>query len=126
MALVTNYGLTKIPAYVMQSTVGYFGWMALDGGVTVEAAATTALTSEITTNGGGRAAATRAYEADYKATFYKLFTFTGDLSIYGVGIADSASASSATIGIVHKYASVRNVANLETCAITQKVVFAAA
>jgi hypothetical protein len=122
MVYVVNDGLEYLARYITQSTAGYFSWLALDAGVTVEAAGTTALTSEITTNGGARALATVSYEASYKAVLQKTFTFTGTLAIKGCGAFNQLAVGGKML-MCHAFASDKNVENGETMQLTMKLTF---
>lgn len=122
MVYIPNDGLEYLARYITQSTVGYYAWLALDDGTTVEAAGTTALTSEITTNGGERALATVGYEASYKATWQKTFTFTGTFTIEGCGCFNQLAVGGKIL-MCHLFASVKNVESGETMQLTMKLTF---
>lgn len=89
-----------------------------------ESDAHTTLETEITTNGGARAAATTAYEADYKAKWSKTFNFTGALAINEYGVFNAASAG--TMLLRKKLATTKNVANGESLQITVTLTLASA
>lgn len=126
MVIVVNKGLEFLAKYCNQSTAGQFNYLALDGGVTVEDAGTTELTTEITTNGGERGIVdTAGYEASYKATFVKLFEFTDVLAIKGCGCFDGATpgAGSSNMLMCHVFAATKNVDDGESMQLTMKLAF---
>jgi hypothetical protein len=124
MVIVVNDGLEYLAKYCNQSSVGKFGWLALDGGTTVEAAGTTALTTEITTDGGARMVAdTLGYEASYKATWVGLFSFTGALAIKGCGCFNSLTPSGSKMLMCHAFAATKNVDDGESMQLTMKLAF---
>ena len=86
MATLVNKGLEMKAKLLNGVSESPFKWIALGSGTTAEANDQEALVTEITTNGGARAAATCTYEADYKAKWEKTFEFTGTLSVNEVGV----------------------------------------
>jgi len=124
MVYVPNAGLEYLARYSGQQTAGYFGWLALDDGTTVEAAGTTALTSEITTDGGERQAAVATYEASYKAVWEANYTFTGaSFTIEGCGLFDQLAVGGDVL-MVHLFAAAKNVDSGETMELIMKLQFA--
>ena len=120
MVYVPNDGLEYNARYIGQQTAGYFSWIALDDGTTVEAAGTTALTSEITTDGGERKVAVPTYEASYKAVWTTTFTFTGaSFTIEGVGLFNQLAVGG-KVFMVHKLAAIKNVDSGETMEVIMK------
>jgi hypothetical protein len=118
MATITNKGL-EIKAKLLNGVASTpFTYVALGSGTTDEANDQTALVTEITTNGGARAAATCEYEADYKAKWTKTFNFTGSLSVNEVGIFDAASNGNMLMR--HKFSATKSVENGDSLAITIK------
>jgi hypothetical protein len=122
MVYVTNDGLEYLARYCTQSTPGYFSWLAWDAGVTVEAAGTTALTSEITDSGLERALATVSYEASYKAVWQKTFTITANKTAKGCGCANQLAVGGKFL-MVHAFASDKNFETGETVQLTMKLTF---
>jgi len=117
-ATITNKGL-EIKAKLLNGVASTpFTYVALGSGTTYEANDQTALVTEITTNGGARAAATCEYEADYKAKWTKTFNFTGSLSVNEVGIFDAASNGNMLMR--HKFSATKSVENGDSLAITIK------
>lgn len=120
MVIVVNDGLEYLSRYCTQSTVGYFAWLALDDGTTVEAAGTTALTSEIIAGGLERALATVSYEASYKSVWYKVFTCTVAKTVEGCAVFNQLAIGGKML-MCHKFATVKNVDAGETLALTMKL-----
>jgi hypothetical protein len=119
---VVNDGLEYLARYCTQSTPGYFSWLAWDAGVTVEAAGTTALTSEITDSGLERALATVSYEASYKAVWQKTFAITANKTAKGCGCANQLAVGGKFL-MVHAFASDKNFEAGETVQLTMKLTF---
>ena len=121
MATLTNAGLTA-KAKLLNGTdsVAPFTYIALGSGDTAEANDQTTLVTEITTNGGARAAATCSYEADYKAKWVKTFSFTGSLSINEVGIFNDDGDPAGTMLMRHKFSATKAVEDGDSLAITIK------
>jgi hypothetical protein len=128
MVYVPDTGLVNIPKYTTQSTVGKFAWLALDHGVTVEAAGTTALTDEVTLYGGERMLGTVSYEADYKAVIQGTFSFTGigagiAYALKGCGWFDQLAVGGNPVE-VHAFIADKNVEDDESLQLTMKLAFA--
>lgn len=68
-----------------------FGYIAIGSGSTAESASQTALVTEITTNGGARAAATKTYEGSNTARWTKIFYFTGTTTVREAGVFNASS-----------------------------------
>jgi hypothetical protein len=120
---VVNDGLEYLARYCNQSTVGYFAWLAWDSGATVEAAGTTALTSEHTLYGLARALATVSYEASYKAVWQKTFSITGTCTAKGIGLFNQLAVGGKML-LCHAFAADKNFENGETVQLTVKLTFA--
>jgi hypothetical protein len=121
MVYVVNDGLEYIARYITQSTVGYFSWLALDAGATVEAAGTTALASEIVSGtGGARKVATVSYEASYKAVWTATYSFSGNLAIKGCGVFNQLALGGKLL-MCHAFAADKNVESGETMQLTMKL-----
>lgn len=123
MVIVCNDGLEYLARYCTQQTVGYFAWLALDDGTTVEAAGTTALTSEIVAGGLERALATVSYEASYKAVWSKVFTCSVDKTVEGCGCFNQLAVGGKML-MCHLFSTVKNVDAGETLSLTMKLTFA--
>ena len=119
MATITNDGLETIAKLIggIDSTAP-FTKIALASGTGGEGNTETELDTEITTNGGARAAATVTYEADYKCKLVKNFEFTGALTINQVGAFNDASAGK--LGLMHQYSNPKVVENGDQLEITIK------
>lgn len=123
MATIVNAGLTEVAKLIVGADSPVkFDYIALGSGTTAEANDQTALTTEITTNGGARAAAAASYEADYKGKLVKTFSFTGTLSVNEVGVFNDASAGDMLLR--HKFSSTKAVENGDTLEVTVKVTVA--
>ena len=93
MSTLMNAGKAEIAKLLNGTdTPTAFTYMAIGSGSTAEAATQTTLVTEITTNGGQRAAATCSYVANYTARWTKLFKFTGNVTLREVGIFNAASS----------------------------------
>jgi hypothetical protein len=118
MATLVNEGLevrAKLTNGVYSGASYYFTDYVL-GSVAGTEAITRVLSdmTVITTNGGARAAATTSYVADYKAQWVHTFTFTGDLTIYNIGIVNATDE----MLMWHEFATPVVVHNGETAQIT--------
>jgi hypothetical protein len=91
MATLVNEGLERRARRAFADTYSPFAYIALGRDTKAEANDDSTLGDEITTGGCARALATLAYEADYKATWVKLFTVTDTFAIEEVGIFDNAT-----------------------------------
>jgi len=130
MVTLTNkglQGLARIVNAIFGGTPAYtaFDHMALGSGSTAENVADTELVTEITTNGGARAASTEGYEADYKSTWVHTYNFTGALAIDECGIFDGATPGAANSNILmrHVFAATKNVINGDSLQLTMKLTF---
>jgi len=121
MVTITNDGLEYQARYTNQSTAGYWGWLAIGSGSTAEAAAQTALVTEITSNGGDRAAATCGYEATAKSTWYHLWTATGVLTVREVGVFNSITPAGSKMLLRHVWTADKVLAASDTFAVTVKL-----
>ncbi len=122
MGTLTNVGLAKVAGLVNGIDTGGFTDLALGTSATAESPTQTALVSEITTNGGARAAATVSREttnvANDTAKWEKIFTFTGDLVINECGIFDASNK----MYLRHVFPSQRNVVDGDTLTLTVRVI----
>lgn len=107
MATLVNKGLEMKAKLLNGVSESPFKWIALGSGTTAEANDQEALVTEITTNGGGRAAATCTYEADYKAKWEKTFEFTGTLSVNEVGVFNADTSGDMLMR--HKFDATKSV-----------------
>jgi len=125
MATLVNAGLTALAKLANGTdSVNNFTYIALGSGTTAEANDQTALVTEITTNGGARAAATCDYEADYKATWAKTFSFSGDLAINECGIFNDDGDPAGTMLMRHKFSATKNVGDGDSLQLTLKMTVA--
>ena len=93
MSTLMNAGKAEIAKLLNGTdTPTAFTYMAIGSGSTAEAATQTTLVTEITTNGGQRAAATCSSVANYTARWTKLFKFTGNVTLREVGIFNGSSS----------------------------------
>lgn len=110
MATITNEGKVAV-AKLLNGTdsVPEFTYMAIGTGSNAEEATQTALVTETSATGLGRAAATCTYDADYKAKWTHTFTNnSGDtVGINEMGVFNASS--SGTMLLRHVYAAVQNV-----------------
>jgi len=109
MATLVNKGLELKAKLLNGVSTAPFTYIALGSGTTAEANDQTALVTEITTNGGARAAATCEYEADYKAKWTKTFSFTGSLSVNEVGIFNDDGDPAGDMLMRHKFSATKAV-----------------
>lgn len=117
MAILTNAGLEAVARLINAVSAGAaFTYMALGSGSTAEAATQTALVTEITTNGGQRAAATCTYEATGVSKWVKTFSFSGNVTLREIGIFNAASTG--TMLIRHVLAADKAYVNGESVEIT--------
>jgi hypothetical protein len=119
MATITNAGLTALAKLANGTdSVNAFTYLALGSGTGAEANDSTTLGSEISTNGGARAAATCTYESDYKAQWQKTFSFTGNLAINECGVFNDDGDPAGTMLARHKFASTKNVEDGDSLQLT--------
>jgi hypothetical protein len=95
--LVTNAGMAGVASRVNgNGAEAAFTYIAIGTGTTAAAATDTTLQTEITTNGGQRAAATASRTTtdvtNDTATLVNTFTFTGSFAITESGVLNAASA----------------------------------
>lgn len=124
MVTVVNDGLEYQARYTNQSTAGSWSCIAIGSGSTAESTSQTALVTEITTNGGARngsPATTVGYEASYKSTWVKTFTFTGNLTVRECGIFNSTTVSGSKMLMRHVFSADKNVVDTDTLQITMKL-----
>jgi hypothetical protein len=120
MATITNAGKLAVAKLLNGvDSVAAFTYMATGSGSTAEAATQTALVTENTANGSGRAAATCSYVADYKARFVNTFNFTGAVTIREIGIFNAPSAG--TMLLRHVLTADKVYSNGESVEITVDV-----
>lgn len=115
MATLTNAGKVGIAKRINGVTQNAFTYIAIGSGSTAEAATQTALVTEITTNGGARAAGTATYVANYIARLTKLFSFTGNVTLREVAIFDASSGGNMLMR--HVYAADKTYINGESVEI---------
>lgn len=101
MVTIVNPGKLAIAKLINGvDSVPYFADIAIGSGSTAEADTQTALVTEITTNGGARAAATRSYVANNTAHWEHTFTFSATTTVREMGVFNSAN----TMLLRHVYA----------------------
>lgn len=117
MATLVDTGLEYIAKLINGVSVAPFKYLALGSGTTAEAIDQTALATELTANGLGRAETTCGYEATGKATWTHEFTATADgMQINEVAIFDAASTGNMLMR--HKYSSTKALDNTESLTIS--------
>lgn len=93
--LVTNAGFAGISSRLGASSTAIFNYIAIGIGTTAAAVTDTTLQSEITTNGGQRAAATVTQVtttiANDTTQLDYTFVFTGSFSVSETGVLNAAS-----------------------------------
>ena len=123
MATFQNTGIASVAGLINGEVTNFFDYIALGSGETAEAAAQTALVTEITTNGGARAASTNSQVTttvtNDTAQFLKTFSFTGTLAINECGVFDAASTG--TMLMRHKFTSTKNVEDGDSLQLTIKM-----
>lgn len=106
--------------YLILPGTAPYRYMALTTDSSAASASSTSLTSEITTNGGGRALATYAHTLGASTfTLSKTFTITGTLTaIHRVGLFQLSTASSAVLGFEVVLSADATVVNGDSLAVT--------
>lgn len=106
--------------YLILPGTAPYRYMALTTDSSAASASSTSLTSEITTNGGGRALATYAHTLGASTfTLSKTFTITGTLTaIHRVGLFQLSTASSAVLGFEVVLNADATVVNGDSLAVT--------
>lgn len=122
MVTVVNKGLEMIAKLIGGVSTDKMQYVALGSGTTAEANDQTELVTEITTNGGARAAGTCSYEADYKFKVTKTFTFTGDLAINEIAVLDADASGNMLLR--GKLAATKNVGDGDSLQVSAVVTFA--
>jgi len=120
----TNVGFAEVAGLINeQSSIG-FKWLALDNSGTAATAADTALATEITDSGLGKASATASKVtttvAGDTAQLLKTFTATATKTVRGVGIFDTAGAS-AGVMLARTTFSDKNMEANDTLQVTYKI-----
>ena len=123
--VITNAGKAQMALLGIDPSAVPFTYLAVGSGTTAEAATQTALVTEITTSGLGRAAATVTRSTTTVANdtlqLDKTFTATGSVTVEEIGIFNDASAGTM---LGRKLTTSKALANGETLACQYKVVFA--
>ena len=121
---VTNAGKAAIAGLANGVVTTPFTYIALGTGTSEITETSTALTSEITTNGGARASATCSRTTttvtNDTAQLEHTFNFTGSLAISETGVFDSASGGTMLSGTTM---STLNVASGDSLTLTWKIKF---
>lgn len=93
--LVTSAGKEAIASRLISNTVAPWSHIAIGSGIVAPSASDTTLGSEITTNGGARAAATTGLittdVTNDTAQYTVTFTFTGPVTVSETGLFNAAS-----------------------------------
>ena len=121
---VCDDGLEYLARYSNQATAGSFMALALGSSNAAESTSATGLTTEITTGGGQRQAATVSYEATAKAVWYKSFSITDTLAVNECGVFNSATAAGSKMLMRHLFSSTKNVSAGDTFQLTMKLTLA--
>ena len=123
--VITNAGKALIASLAGDAAAVPFTYLAVGSGTTAEAASQTALVTEITTSGLGRASATvsRSTTTVTNDTLQldKTWTASGAVTVEEIGIFNDASAGTM---LGRKLTGSKTLANGETLAATYKVSFA--
>jgi hypothetical protein len=122
MATLVNEGLTaraKLTGAIAGCS-GFTKYVLLEGEIPVEAATVgySDILAHIIASAGGEAVTVSSitYVADYKTQWQHTFSFTGDLTITGMGIINTDG--SPKLLMYHKWTTAIVVHNLETAQIT--------
>ena len=117
-----NAGLRSAAGLLTGDVTNYFDYLAIGTGTTAPAATQTTLTTEITNNGGERAASTNSQVttsvANDTAQFVHAWTFTGTFAVTESGIFDTSSAGNM---LARQTFSAINVISGDSLQITWKV-----
>lgn len=124
--IITNDGKAAVAGLVGNTgTITAFTYLAVGSGTTAEAATQTALVTEISTSGLGRAAATVSRSTTTVTNdtlqFDKTWTASGSVTVEEIGIFNAASSG---LMLGRKLSGSKTLANGETLAATYKVIFA--
>jgi hypothetical protein len=124
--VITNDGKAAVAGLVGNTgSITAFTYLAVGSGTTAEAATQTALVTEISASGLGRAAATvsRSTTTTTNDTlqFDKTWTASGAVTVEEIGIFNAASVGTM---LGRKLTTSKVLANGETLAATYKVIFA--
>ena len=121
---IVNKGLEMMAKLLGGVSTAPFKYIGLGSGTDAEAAGDTALTTEITTNGGARAEADVTYEAGYICKINKTFNITGDLAVNEVGVFNADADGDMLYRA--KLAATRNLVNGDKVEIDVQITFSTA
>ena len=115
MAITPTTGHVGVAAAIVRAASWY---LAIGTGSGAEAAGNTTLTTEITTNGGARAAVTPTNSSSNVVTWAYQWTFSGSFTVTEIGLLDAASTGA--LAIRHLYSSSKAVISGDklTCTLT--------
>lgn len=120
--LMVNAGLAAIAGLIDGVITNFFDYIAIGIGTTAPAVGNTTLESEITTNGGQRAAATCTRTTititNDTAQLVVTFNFTGTFAVTEAGVLDSAAVG--TLACRQTFAAL-NVVNGDSLQLTFKI-----
>jgi len=120
----TSAGKAEVAGLINEVTSGGFKWLALDSSSTAATAADTALASEITANGLGRAVATCSRvttdDSNDTAQLVHTWTATDTQVVQGVGVFNTSTASAGTMLARTTFAS-KTLGNTDEFKITYKI-----
>lgn len=120
--LITSAGKAAAAGLLNGVVTDFFDYLAIGTGTTAAAVGDTALQTEISTNGGARAAATLSRVTttvtNDTAQFVYTWTFSGSFAVTECGVL---SASSGGVLLARQVFSALNVVSGDTLAITYKV-----
>jgi hypothetical protein len=117
MATITDAGITAVARRLNGSGAdAAFAHIATGTGSTAESTSQTALVTENTANGSGRATATCTQENTGDSKWVRTFNFTGNVTVREIGIFNAPSAG--TMLLRHVLASDRAYENGQSLEIT--------
>ena len=121
---ITNAGKAKVAGLINEVTSGGFKWIALGSGTTAATANDTALESEITGNGLGRAQATCSRVttdvSNDTAQLVHTWTASGTQSVTEAGIFDTSTANAGTM-LARQTFTAKNLEANDSLEVTYKV-----
>jgi len=121
---ITNAGKAKVAGLINEVTSGGFKWIALGDSSTAATANDTALASEITGSGLGRAQATCSRVttdvSNDTAQLVHTFVATGTVSVKEAGIFDTSTANAGTM-LARQTFTAKNLEANDSLEVTYKV-----
>ena len=121
MATLTNASFAQIASLAYLAAAVPFTYIAVGTGTTAESAAHTALVTETTTSGLGRADATTKTRSTTTQTndttsLSETFTVTGSVTVAEVGVFNASSAG--TMWFRHKLGTAKSLINGDSYTVT--------